>query len=33
MLGYSNLFRSRWLALMWAGGILFVAYWVAGSSQ
>ena len=31
MFGYTYLFRSRWFALMWAAGILFFAYTVAGS--
>ena len=27
----SSVFKSRWKALLWAGGILFFAYTVAGS--
>jgi hypothetical protein len=30
MFGYSNLFRSRWKALLWAAGILLLALQVAG---
>lgn len=29
MFGYSNLFRSRWKALLWAAGILWLAVQVA----
>ena len=29
---FAKLFRSRWSALMWAGGILWTAVDVAGSS-
>jgi hypothetical protein len=28
---YSAIFRSRWMALLWAGGILWTAYDFAGS--
>lgn len=28
----AKLFRSRWTALLWAGGILWTAYDVAGSA-
>lgn len=28
---FSRLFRSRWAALLWAGGILWTAYDVAGA--
>ncbi len=28
----SRLFRSRWSALLWAGGIVWTAYDVAGSA-
>ncbi len=31
MFGYSRLFRSRWSALLWAAGILYLASEVAGS--
>ena len=31
MFGYTRLFRSRWSALLWAAGILYLAYDVAGS--
>jgi hypothetical protein len=31
MFGYSRLFRSRWSALLWAAGILYMAYSFAGS--
>jgi hypothetical protein len=27
----STIFKSRWMALIWAAGILWVAYGVAGS--
>jgi hypothetical protein len=27
----SSVFKSRWKALLWAGGILFFAYTIAGS--
>ncbi len=30
---YAKLFRSRWSALLWAGGILWTAYDVAESSR
>lgn len=30
MFGYSNLFRSRWKAMFWAAGILWLAIEVAG---
>lgn len=29
----SSIFKSRWLALMWAAGILWFAYDVAGGSE
>ena len=29
---FAKLFRSRWTALLWAGGILWTAYDVAGSA-
>lgn len=29
MFGYSNIFRSRWKALLWAGGIIWLALQVA----
>ena len=29
-MGFSRLFRSRWSAMFWAGGILWLAYDVAG---
>jgi hypothetical protein len=29
---YSNLFRSRWNALLWAVGICWGAYWFAAPS-
>ena len=32
MLPNPRLFRSRWAALLWAGGILWFAYDVAGSA-
>ncbi len=32
MLPNPRLFRSRWAALLWAGGILLFAYDVAGSA-
>ena len=32
MLPSPRLFRSRWTALLWAGGILWLAYDVAGSA-
>jgi hypothetical protein len=28
----SSVFRSRWMALIWAGGILWLAWDVAGSA-
>ena len=28
---FSRLFRSRWAALFWAGGVLWTAYDVAGA--
>ena len=31
MFGYARLFRSRWSALFWAAGILYLAYDFAGS--
>lgn len=33
MLPTPRLFRSRWAALLWAGGILWFAYDVAGSGS
>jgi hypothetical protein len=30
MFGYSKIFRSRWWAMLWAAGILWMAYDVAG---
>ena len=33
MFGYSNLFRSRWRALIWATGVLFTAYMFAASGS
>ena len=30
MFGLSSLFRSRWMALFWAAGILWLALQVAG---
>lgn len=33
MFGYSNLFRSRWKALLWAAGILWLAVEVATPDQ
>ncbi len=32
MLPSPRIFRSRWMALLWAGGILWLAYDVAGSA-
>ncbi|GEM72275.1 hypothetical protein SAQ01S_20410 [Sphingomonas aquatilis NBRC 16722] len=32
MLPNPRLFRSRWAALLWAGGVLWFAYDVAGSA-
>jgi hypothetical protein len=32
MLPSPRIFRSRWTALLWAGGILWLAYDVAGSA-
>lgn len=32
MLPNPRLFRSRWAALLWAGGILWFAYDVAGAA-
>lgn len=29
---FAKLFRSRWTALLWAGGILWMAYDVAGGA-
>ena len=29
----SSIFRSRWLALLWAAGILYAAYQFAGSQS
>lgn len=29
---FNKLFRSRWSALLWAGGILWTAYDVAGTA-
>jgi len=29
MFGYSKLFRNRWWALLWAAGIIWMAYDVA----
>jgi hypothetical protein len=29
MFGYSNIFRSRWKALLWAAGIIWLAVEVA----
>jgi hypothetical protein len=29
---FAKLFRSRWSALLWAGGILWMAYDVAGAA-
>jgi hypothetical protein len=29
---YQTIFRSRWMALLWAGGILWLAYDVAGAA-
>ncbi|OYY89298.1 MAG: hypothetical protein B7Y45_12450 [Sphingomonas sp. 28-66-16] len=29
---FAKLFRSRWSALLWAGGILWTAYDVAGAA-
>ena len=29
----SSIFKSRWLALLWAAGILWFAYDVAGGSE
>ncbi len=31
MFGYARLFRSRWSALLWAAGILYLAYDFAGA--
>jgi len=31
-MGTSSVFRSRWLALLWAAGIIWFAYDVAGSA-
>lgn len=33
MFGYSNLFRSRWKALLWAAGILWFAWQVAAPNE
>ncbi|MEO6579563.1 MAG: hypothetical protein ABIN83_00240 [Sphingomicrobium sp.] len=30
---YSNLFRSRWMALAWAAGVVWIALDVAGSGE
>jgi len=30
---FSRLFRSRWAALLWAGGILWTAYDVSGTQS
>jgi hypothetical protein len=30
---HSTIFKSRWMALLWAGGILWVAYDVATSAK
>lgn len=32
MLPSPRIFRSRWTALLWAGGILWLAYDIAGSA-
>ncbi|MBY0582461.1 MAG: hypothetical protein K2P68_06010 [Sphingomonas sp.] len=29
---FAKLFRSRWSAMLWAGGIIWLAYDVAGSA-
>jgi hypothetical protein len=29
----STIFKSRWMALLWAAGIIWFAYDIAGSSQ
>jgi hypothetical protein len=29
---HSTIFKSRWMALLWAAGVIWVAYDVAGSS-
>ncbi len=31
-MNFSRLFRSRWAALWWAGGVLWFAYDVAGAA-
>ena len=33
MFGYSFLFRSRWSALIWAAGILWLAIEIAGPNN
>ena len=33
MFGYSNLFRSRWKALIWAAGIIWLAIQVAAPDE
>jgi hypothetical protein len=30
---HSTIFKSRWMALLWAAGILWLAYDVAGSAS
>jgi hypothetical protein len=30
---HSSIFRSRWMALLWAGGILWLAYDIAGTGE
>jgi hypothetical protein len=33
MFGYSKIFRNRWWALLWAAGILWMAYDVASPPE
>lgn len=33
MFGYSKIFKSRWWAMLWAAGIIWMAYDVAGPSD
>jgi hypothetical protein len=33
MFGYSKIFRSRWWAMLWAAGIIWMAYDVAGTPE